>query len=125
MAVSVGSISNRIVSHMRLGSGVELSPATKMAITTTGTTIGDTKNASSARRPGKLPRTMPMAADVPSTVAAIMVGTATLRLVTAVWYHWGDVKKFVYQRTEKLFGGNSMYGVPLKDVIMMIKTGAT
>ena len=48
-----------------------------------------------------------------------------MRLVTAVWYQWGDVKKFVYQRREKLFGGNSMYGVPLKDVLMMIKTGAT
>ena len=42
-------------------------------MTTTGTTIGETKNISSARRKRNWPRPMPMAASVPRTVAVTAV----------------------------------------------------
>src|SRR4030088_3418566 len=88
------------------------------------TYIGYLKNASRARLPGKVPRTIPMAAEVPNTVAATIVSSATRSVSNAVSYHCAEEKKLAYQRRDRLFGGKSMYGVPLNEVITITMIGA-
>src|ERR1700681_746808 len=82
------------------------------------------KNASSDRLPGNVPLTIPMTYAVPKTVPATIVSSATRRLSNAVSYQCAEEKKFAYQRRDRLFGGKSMYGVPLNEVITITMIGA-
>ena len=65
-----------------------------------------------------------MAAEVPKRVAATIVSSATPRLSNAVSYQCAEEKKFAYHRRDRLFGGKSMYGVPLNEVITITMIGA-
>src|SRR6267378_2108415 len=90
-----------------------------------GTTRGARKRPVSNPRPGKLPRVMPRAASVPSTVARMAVAKAVSTLTGILSVHCGFVKSSEYQRNDSPSGGNASVDELVKLIGTTIRIGAS
>src|SRR5712691_2871913 len=83
-----------------------------------GTTRGARKRPVSNPRPGKVPRVMPRAARVPSTVARIAVAKAVWTLTRILSFHCAFLKSSEYQRNDSPSGGKAS----LDELVTLIGT---
>src|SRR2546427_13227557 len=90
-----------------------------------GTTRGARKRPVSNARPGKLPRVMPRAASVPSTVARMAVAKAVSTLTGIPSVHRGFVKSSEYQRNDSPSGGKASVDELVKLTGTSIRRGAS
>src|SRR5262245_49405624 len=89
-----------------------------------GTTCGESISANNRRRPAKRARQNPNAARVPNVVARKVAPAPTIRLFLNDGSHRSDVKKSMYQRSERPGSGKYRNDPAEKESGTMTRIGA-